>query len=308
MVRTVRRRRKSDMSEKVYGGIEAGGTKFVCAAGTGPEDIRAEARFPTTSPEETIERAIEFFSEVMKEESLETVGIGSFGPLDLRPNSPTYGYITTSPKSGWENTDFAGRVHKELGIPIKIDTDVNAAALGEGKWGAAQGLDTFIYLTVGTGIGGGGVINGRPMGGLVHPEMGHILIKHDGNSGAFEGSCPYHGDCWEGLASGEAMERRWGMKAEDLPDGHLGWTLEVEYLAAGIANLIVTISPQRVITGGGIIKKNGLIEAVRVRVVELLNGYVTAPEITENIDQYIVLPGLGDRAGVLGAIVAGMGY
>lgn len=307
MMGTVRSRRKSIMSAKIYGGIEAGGTKFVCATGTGPEDIRAEMRFATTTPEETIGRAIEFFREAMRKEPIEAIGIGSFGPLNLCPDSPTYGYITSTPKEGWENTDFAVKVQKALDVPVKIDTDVNAAALGEGKWGAAQGLDTFIYLTVGTGIGGGGVINGRPMRGLVHPEMGHIFIKHVRDMDPYEGICPYHGDCWEGLASGEAMEWRWGKRAEDLPDDHPAWVLEAEYLAAGIANIIATISPQRVITGGGIMKKSGLIEAVRAGVVRLLNGYVAAPEIIERIDEYIVPPGLGDRAGVLGSMVVGMG-
>jgi fructokinase len=293
-------------SEKLYGGIEAGGTKFICVVGTGADDIRAETAFPTTSPEETIGRAIQFFRQESVKERIEAIGIGSFGPLDLDLDSPTYGYITTSPKAGWRNTDFAGRVQKALGIPVRIDTDVNAAALGERKWGAARGLDTFIYLTVGTGIGGGGVINGRPMRGLVHPEMGHIMVPHDWDKDPFGGSCPYHGDCWEGLASGEAVERRWGKKAENLPDGHPAWVLEAEYLATGIANLIVTISPQRVVLGGGLMKKSGLIEAVRVGVVKLLNGYVTAPDISERIKEYIILPGLGDRAGVLGAMIVGM--
>jgi fructokinase len=295
-----------NISDEIYGGIEAGGTKFACATGTGPEDIRAETVFPTTSPEETIGRAIDFFREEAKQYPLAAIGIGSFGPLDLDHDSPTYGYITSTPKADWRNTDFAGRVQKTLGVPVRIDTDVNAAALGEWKWGAARGLDTFIYLTVGTGIGGGGVVNGRPMRGLVHPEMGHIMLPHDRVKDPFAGSCPYHGDCWEGLAGGEAMEQRWGMKAEELPDGHPAWTLEAEYLAAGIASLIVTISPQKVITGGGIMKKKGLIVVVRSGVVEQLNGYVTAPEIMEKIEEYIVLPGLGDRAGVLGAMVVGM--
>ena len=292
---------------RVYGGIEAGGTKFLCAVGTGPDDIRAETRFITTTPEETIGHAIDFFKEARERGKIEAIGIGSFGPLDLNIDSPNYGYITTSPKPGWRNANFAGRVQEALNIPVSIDTDVNAAMLGEGKWGAAQGLDTFIYLTVGTGIGGGSVINGRPMRGLVHPEMGHIMLQHDREKDPFEGTCPYHRDCWEGLASGEAMEKRWGSKAEDLPDDHPAWALEAEYLAAGIANLVVTISPQRVIMGGGIMKKNGLLEDVRSRVVRILNGYVAAPEITEKIEEYIVLPGLGDGAGVLGAILVGMG-
>ena len=308
MVRVIRRGRQTNMKEKVYGGIEAGGTKFVCATGSGPEDIRAETRFPTTTPGETIGRAIEFFRGEMKKWEIGAVGIGSFGPLDLDPASPAYGYITTTPKEDWANTDLAGTIQRALGAPVRIDTDVNAAALGEGKWGTARGLDTFIYLTVGTGIGGGGLVNGKPIHGLVHPEMGHIFVKHDRNTDVFKGCCPYHGDCWEGLASGAAMEERWGKKAEELPDGHPGWALETEYLAAGIMNLIVTVSPQKVITGGGIMKKSGLIESVRERVKELLNGYVAAAEITERIAEYIVLPGLGDRAGVLGAMAVGMGY
>ena len=295
------------MSDRAYGGIEAGGTKFVCAVGMEWGEIVSEKRFATTSPEETIGRAIDFFRKVRETGQIKSIGIGSFGPLDLDETSPTYGYITTSPKPGWRGTNFVGRVRESLGIPVSIDTDVNAAALGEGKWGAAQGLDTFVYLTVGTGIGGGGVINGRPMRGLVHPEMGHIRLPHERDKDLYEGACPYHKDCWEGLAGGEAMEQRWGTKAEDLPDDHPAWALEAGYLAAGIANLIVTISPQRVITGGGITRKKGLIEDVRSRVVRILNGYVAAPEITERIDEYIVPPGLGERAGVLGAMLVGMG-
>jgi fructokinase len=295
------------MNEKLYGGIEAGGTKFVCAVGTGPDDIRAETRFPTTTPDETIGKAIAFFKEAAEQEQIASIGIGSFGPLDLDPDSATYGFITTSPKAGWKHTDFAGRVARELGVPVKIDTDVNAAALGEWKRGVALGLDTFIYLTVGTGIGGGGLINGKPIWGLVHPEMGHMRIPHDMQKDPYKGSCPYHGDCWEGLSSGEAMEARWFLKPEDLPDSHPGWELVTYYLSAGIVNLIVVLSPQKVVTGGGIMKKAGLIEAVRGKVQELLAGYVQAPEITENIADYIVLPRLGDRAGVLGAMVVGMG-
>jgi fructokinase len=292
--------------KRIYGGIEAGGTKFVCAVGTGPENTRAEIKFPTISPGETIGRAINFFREVMEQEPVEAIGIGSFGPLDLNHDSSTFGYITTSPKDGWTNVDFAGKIANELGIPVNIDTDVNAAALGEQKWGAARELDTFIYLTVGTGIGGGGVINGKTTRGLLHPEMGHIMLPHDIEKDPFRGTCPYHGDCWEGLAGGTAMEARWGKKPEALPSDHPAWELEATYLAYGIANLVVTISPQRVIIGGGIMKKSGLIETVRAKVRGILAGYLQAPEITERIEEYIVLPGLGDRAGVLGAMALGM--
>jgi fructokinase len=194
----------------LWGGIEAGGTKTVCAIGTGPEDLRAEVRFPTTTPAETIQQVIQFFREQAREEPLAAVGIASFGPLDLDPQSPRFGYITSTPKPGWACTDLAESVGQSLGTPVGFDTDVNAAALGEHQWGAARGLDDFVYLTVGTGIGGGAMVNGRLTHGLSHPEMGHIRIPHDRALDPFEGSCPYHGDCLEGLASGPALEARWG--------------------------------------------------------------------------------------------------
>ena len=285
----------------LWGGIEAGGTKFVCAVGTGPEDVRAEARFPTTAPEETIARAIEFLRREGGD-ALAAVGIGSFGPVDPNPASPTFGYITTTPKPGWAHTDLAGAVRRALGVPVGFDTDVNAAALGEHRWGAAQGLDTFVYLTVGTGIGGGGMANGRLMHGLVHPEMGHIRIPHDRAKDPYPGCCPYHGDCFEGLASGPAIEGRWQARGETLPADHPAWPLEAEYLALGLASLICTLSPQRLVVGGGIMQQAHLFPVVRRRVQELLGGYLQAPAILDAIDAYIVPPALGSRAGVLGAI------
>jgi fructokinase len=285
---------------KVYGGIEAGGTKFVCAAGTGPGNIVNKMVIPTTLPKETLNKAIWFFQQVKA--PLAGVGVASFGPLDLDKRSATYGSITTTPKPGWANTDLVNTLAEALKVPVYLDTDVNGAALGEGKWGAAQKLDTFIYLTIGTGIGGGAVINGKPAHGLVHPEMGHILIPHDKSNDLYEGNCPYHKDCFEGLACGPAIVKRWGMPPEKLPPDHRAWELEAEYIAAGLMNLIVTLSPQRVILGGGIMKVPGLIEKVRVKVQALLNNYVSSPVIGEHIDKYIVPPGLGDMAGVLGAI------
>jgi len=285
----------------LWGGIEAGGTKFVCAVGTGPEDVRAEARFPTTAPEETIGRAIEFLRREGGD-ALAAVGIGSFGPVDPNPASPTFGTITTTPKPGWAHTDLAGAVRRALGVPVGFDTDVNAAALGEHRWGAAQGLDTFVYLTVGTGIGGGGMANGRLMHGLVHPEMGHIRIPHDRAKDPYPGCCPYHGDCFEGLASGPAIEGRWQARGETLPADHPAWPLEAEYLALGLASLICTLSPQRLVVGGGIMQQAHLFPVVRRRVQELLGGYLQAPAILDAIDAYIVPPALGSRAGVLGAI------
>jgi fructokinase len=285
----------------LWGGIEAGGTKFVCAVGTGPDDLRAEVRFPTTTPEETFGRAIRFFQQQEKG-PLTAIGIASFGPVDLNPDSPTFGYITDTPKPDWAHTDFAGRIRRALGVPVGFDTDVNVAALGEYRWGAAQGLDTFIYLTIGTGIGGGGMVNGKLIHGLVHPEMGHIRIPHDRDRDPYAGSCPYHGDCLEGLAAGPALEERWGQRGETLPADHPAWPLEADYLAFGLVNIICILSPQRIIIGGGVMQQPELFPLVRRRVQELLNNYLPVPAILDYIDDYIVPPGLGDRAGVLGAM------
>jgi len=287
----------------LWGGIEAGGTKTVCAVGTGPEDLRAEARFPTTSPTETIQRVIQFFREQAREQPLAAVGVASFGPLDLDPQSPRFGYITSTPKPGWAYTDLAGSVRHGLGTPVGFDTDVNAAALGEHQWGAARGLDDFVYLTVGTGIGGAAMVNGRLTHGLSHPEMGHIRIPHDRALDPFDGSCPYHGDCLEGLASGAALEARWGQHGATLGEDHPAWPLEADYLAFGLVNLICILLPQRIIMGGGIMQQRQIFPLLRRRVQELLNGYLQAPEILDQIDEYIVPPGLGNRAGVLGALV-----
>jgi fructokinase len=287
----------------LVGGIEAGGTKFVCAVGTGPDDIRAESRFPTTGPDETIALAIQFFREQQAQlGSLSALGIASFGPIDPQPGSARFGYITSTPKPGWRDTDFGGRVSRELGLPVGFDTDVNVAALGEARWGAAQGLDTFLYLTVGTGIGGGGLVNGRMMHGLIHPEMGHVRIPHDRIEDPFPGRCPFHGDCLEGLASGPAIEERWGRPSKELPPDHPAWPLEAKYLALALVNYICTFSPQRLILGGGVMEQQQLFPLIRRQVQQLLNDYVQAPAVLEQIDGYIVSPGLGNRAGVLGAI------
>lgn len=274
----------------------------MCAVGTGPGDLRAEVRFPTTTPEETIGQAIRFFRQQQERKPLAAIGIASFGPVDPNPASPTFGYITTTPKPGWAHTDFAGAIRRALRVPVGFDTDVNVAALGEHRWGAAQGLDTFIYLTIGTGIGGGGLVNGQLLHGLLHPEMGHIRVPHDRDSDPYPGCCPYHGDCLEGLASGPALEGRWGQRAETLSPNHPAWTLEAHYLALALVNFICVLSPQRIIMGGGIMQQQQLFPLVRREVRELLGGYIQATMIMEQIDNYIVPPGLGNRAGVLGAI------
>jgi fructokinase len=283
---------------RLYGGIEAGGAKWVCAVGSGPADMRALTTFPTTAPDETITRALEFFA---GNGSLEAVGVGSFGPIDLRRSSRSFGYITTTPKPGWAQTDVAGRLRESLAVPVAFDTDVNAAALGEHRWGAAVGLDSFCYITVGTGIGGGVVANGRLVHGLLHPEVGHMRIPHDQVADPFAGSCPYHGDCFEGLASGEAMRQRWGRDARDL-DEDAPWQLEAQYLALGLVNVVCALSPERIILGGGVMKQPGLLARVQERLRDLLAGYFDAPELKDEIGDFVLPPGLGDRAGVLGAI------
>jgi fructokinase len=292
------------LMKRLYGGIEAGGTKFVCAIGTGPDDLLAIETIPTTTPAETFAQVIRFFRSASK--PLAAIGIGSFGPVDLHPESPTYGYITSTPKPGWAHTDFAGAIRQESGLPVVFDTDVNAAALGEHRWGAAQELDTFIYLTIGTGIGGGGLVGGKRMHGLLHPEMGHLLLPRAPED-SFEGHCPYHGGCLEGLASGPALEIRWDTRAEMLPPDHPGWDVEAHYLAHAVANYVYVLSPQRIIMGGGVMRQQHLFPKIRRRVQTLLNGYVQAEPILQNIDAYIVPPVLGDRAGVLGALALAQG-
>lgn len=291
------------MSAPLYGGIEGGGTKFVCVVGTGPDDVRAEARFPTTMPDATLGQALAFFrDEQARLGPIGALGIGSFGPIDLHPGSPTFGFITTTPKPGWKNVDVAGPFRRALGLTVGFDTDVNAAALGEWRWGAAQGLDTFLYLTIGTGIGGGGLVGGQLMHGLVHPEIGHLRLPRDPAVDPFPGACPFHGDCLEGLASGPALLARWGRPAEALPQEHAAWALEARYLALALVNLICTVSPQRIVMGGGVMDQRHLFPLIRREVQALLNNYVRSPEILEGIDAYVTPPALGGRAGVLGAL------
>lgn len=283
-----------------YGGIEAGGTKWVCAIGDGDGELITSETFPTTNPTETISRAVGFF---LDNDPTSAVGIGSFGPLDLRASSPTFGQITSTPKPGWALTDILGPLRAGLGVPVMLDTDVNVAALGEWRWGSGRGLDTFSYITVGTGIGGGAVVNGRILHGLSHPELGHIRIPHDRHLDPFVGSCPYHQDCFEGLASGEAIRQRWGRPAEELLDDQV-WRLEADYLALGFLSVIYTSAPQRLIIGGGVMQMPELLPMLRTRVLELAAGYAlpTALTQTKGIDAFICAPGLGTRSGIVGAI------
>lgn len=285
----------------ILGGIEAGGTKFVCGLGTGPDDL-ATTEFPTTTPAETMAAAVEFFRR-QGGANLRAVGIASFGPVDLRPESSTFGYITSTPKPGWQNFDMLGSIRDALHVPAAIDTDVNGAALGEARWGAAQGLSDSLYLTVGTGIGGGAIVHGHVVHGMMHPEMGHIRVPHDLTSDPYPGCCPYHGDCLEGLACGPALEGRWGVKAQQLPADHRAWTLEAHYLALALANWVCTLSPQRILLGGGVMRQAHLFELIRKELAQLLNGYIRTAEVTTGLDQFVAPPLLGQRAGVLGALV-----
>ena len=288
---------------QLFGGIEAGGTKFVCTVASGPDDIRAETRFPTTKPEETIRQALDFFqAQETQYGRLAAIGIASFGPVDPDPQSDTFGYITTTPKPHWAQTDLVGPFREKFGVPVGFDTDVNGAALGEYRWGAGQGADPLISFTIGTGVGGGVLVNGRLLHGLVHPEMGHQLLRHDLEKDPYPGNCPYHGDCFEGLAAGPAIGKRWNKSAEDLPEDHPAWELEAHYIGLALVNVITLFSPQRIILGGGVMEQLHLFPRVRQNVQTMLNGYVQHAAILNEIDQYIVPPGLGNQAGMLGAI------
>jgi len=287
----------------VLAGIEAGGTKFECAVGTGPGDLRSSRLIPTTTPAETLGRVVEFFRE-QERAGLEiaALGIASFGPLDLSPTSPTYGHITTTPKPGWAGTDLVGILGSQLTVPVALDTDVNGAAYGEYRWGAGRGLGSSVYLTIGTGIGGGAVVRGEPLRGLLHPEMGHVTVRRHPDDD-FEGSCPFHGDCIEGLASGPAIEARTGRSPHDLGE-QLERTVELEawYLAQLVSTVIYVLSPERIVMGGGVMNLTGLREAVRTQTLARLAGSLDGAGLASRMDTYLVAPGLPDSSGVLGAI------
>lgn len=292
--------------ETLYGGVEAGGTKFVCCVASGPQNIIEEIRFSTTTPQETLRKTVHFFLPYVRDGRIRSIGVGCFGPLDLSPDSPTYGFITATPKPGWSNTDVRGILQRELNVPAAIDSDVNAAAIGEAMWGASRGADPSLYLTIGTGIGGGYLKDGKPLIGLVNLEMGHIRIPHSRELDPFEGSCPFHGDCFEGLASGPAIEKRLGVNGALVPESDSFWNIEADYIASALMNYILTLSPKRIILGGGVMQREFLFPKVRSRVCELLNGYVSSKVILDNIDQFIVPPGLGNQSGSMGAIALAM--
>lgn len=283
------------------GAMEAGGTKFVCGIGNENGIVEDRISFPTGPPEGTLSRAISYF----QDHEVEAIGIGSFGPIDLKPESPTYGYVTSTPKHGWSQINVLGNMKSHMDIPFGWDTDVNAAALGEATWGAAKGLNSCAYYTVGTGIGIGLYSEGRLVHGLVHPEGGHVPVKRHPED-AFGGTCPYHGDCLEGLAAGPALEARWGLKGHLLPADHPAWETEAYYIAQSITGLILTNSPEKIILGGGVMQQAQLYPLIRAEVRRNLNGYVLADEIVHDIEHYIVPPVLGTQSGLCGALTLGI--
>ncbi|MEN8242244.1 MAG: ROK family protein [Chloroflexota bacterium] len=295
-------------SSRLIGGIEGGGTKFnliLAEVDEGhtnkiPKTLAAQ-QIPTTTPAETLSKVIDFFQR-QERFTLNSIGLACFGPLNLDTTTTGYGQITKTSKPGWSGFDVLGELQQAIQVPVYLDTDVNSAAIGEHLWGAGKSVSNLLYLTVGTGIGGGVLVDGKPLHGLTHPEMGHINIPHDLERDPFPGDCPIHGNCLEGLASGSAIGARWQAAAETLPAGHPAWKLEAEYLGTALTNFILTLSPQRIILGGGVMKQTFLHAMVREVVLKKLNGYIPHPAITEKIERYIMPPGLGDQAGVLGAV------
>ena len=285
---------------KKIAAIEAGGTKFICGIGNENGEILDKISIPTTTPEETMKMVVDYF----KDKEFEAMGIGSFGPIDPVKGSEYYGYITKTPKPHWSDYNIVGELKKHFDVPMEFDTDVNSAALGESLWGAGQGLSSVVYITVGTGIGAGAVINGKMLQGLTHPEMGHIFVKRDKND-PYTGKCPFHKDCLEGLAAGPAIEERWGDKAYNLEERNEVWEMEAYYLSQALVNYILILSPQKIIMGGGVMKQSHLFPLIRKKVKETLNGYVHKKEILENIDNYIVYPGLKENAGLMGSLALG---
>lgn len=281
---------------KKYGALEAGGTKMVCAVGLADGTILDQVSIPTTTPEETINRIAEYF----EDKDIVALGVASFGPVDVKKNSPTYGYILSTPKLAWQNYDLLSALRAKINVPMELDTDVNGSCLGEMTFGCAKGLDSVMYITIGTGVGAGIAINGQLVHGMLHPEAGHSLLqKHSDDK--YKGRCPFHPNCVEGLCSGPAIEERWGAKAITLTDRDEVWELEAYYLAQAIVDYISILSPQKIILGGGVMHQLQLFPLIRKKTLELLNGYIVTDEL-KDIDNYIVPASLNDDQGIMGAI------
>lgn len=287
-----------------YIGLETGGTNIKCFIARDPNHVISQLCLPTKDPNSTIDQVIQFIQSGIEKYkvNIASMGIGSFGPVDLDKASASYGSITSSPKLAWRNFPLLEKFRSVFNFPIAFDTDVNAALLGEARWGAGIGFSNFVYVTVGTGIGGGILTNGKLVHGLIHTELGHMLVNHDLQRDPFKGNCPYHEDCLEGLAAGPALHARWGVQAYKLPSDHPAWLLEAHYLAQMAVNLTLMLSPQRIILGGGIFQNPGLLEMVKLQFKDQLNGYVQSSFYDEKIDSYLVSPLLGHNAGIFGTI------
>lgn len=278
---------------QMLGAVEAGGTKFVAAIGSGHDDIVAQVQIPTTTPDETLQRTIDWF---LAEGGISGLGIASFGPVDLNPASPKWGCIINTPKPDWSHTSIASRLGDALGCPVGLDTDVNAAAMGEYLHGAASGCEVAIYVTVGTGIGGGAVIGNDTVKGSRHPEMGHIMPRRHPQDTGFAGICPIHGDCLEGLASGPAIKARWGVSLSELAPDHVAHEIIADYLAQLCQTQIALYSPQRIILGGGVMQTTGLLDKIKEQAALRTGSYFGV-----DAGAIIMAPGLGTRSGIAGA-------
>lgn len=286
---------------EIYGALETGGTKMVCAIGYADGTIIDRESIPTTTPSETIPKIIDYF----KDKGICALGIGAFGPVDVNPESESFGTILDTPKPGWGHFPLRDYIMKELKVPVNVDTDVNSACLGEMTFGCAKGLDNVVYITIGTGIGAGIAVGGKLIHGMAHPEAGHVLLNRVVGDD-FKGTCPFHDNCFEGLASGPAIEGRYGKKGYELADNDEVWELEADYIAQGIMSLVFTVSPRKVILGGGVMHQEQLFPLIRKKLVEKINGYVRGAEL-DDIDNYIVPASLNDDQGIMGALQLAVG-
>jgi len=289
----------------LFGGIEAGGTKFVCAVGDAAGNVVAESRMATRDPVTTFREVFDFFQAARAHHGeLQGIGIASFGPLNINPQSAGYGRMLKTPKVGWSDFDVLGVLAREIGKPVGISTDVNAAGLAESRWGNGKGLPTLVYVTVGTGIGAGVIHQGQPFFGLTHPEIGHIHVRRHPDDLQFAGICPFHGDCLEGLASGPAIYARTGRSLANADESDEIWDIEADYLGQLCAQLVGTLAPHRILLGGGVMQQERLFAAIRTRMRQWLGGYNAQPEVQD--EDFICAPGLGNQAGVKGALALAM--
>ena len=286
---------------KYYVCLEAGGTKMVCAIGDEQGNILERFTTPTRDPETTMPVMLDFF----RGKGISALGVGCFGPVDLDKKSPTYGHITTTPKLDWRNYPIVQAFAQGLGVKVGFDTDVNAAALGEATYGCTRDVENSIYITVGTGVGVGVIIGGKPYHGMIHPEGGHILLNRREDDPLERGVCPYHALCLEGLASGPAIQKRWGRPGAELAERPEVWELEAYYLGQAICNYVMMLSPERIIVGGGVSHQEHLMPLVRREVARQMGGYITAKGMAD-LDNYVVLPSLNDNQGILGCLKLAM--